>query len=75
MFQTWEDPAHKDGDTGCCGDNDPIDVCEIGSKVGHWLMMWQCDVSMETETQTVTIGVFTWGGNQSEGAWDPRHDR
>uniref|UniRef100_A0A3Q4B6Z2 inorganic diphosphatase n=1 Tax=Mola mola TaxID=94237 RepID=A0A3Q4B6Z2_MOLML len=31
--QTWEDPAHKDGDTGCCGDNDPIDVCEIGSKV------------------------------------------
>lgn len=33
MLQTWEDPAHKDGDTGCCGDNDPIDVCEIGSKV------------------------------------------
>lgn len=33
LFQTWEDPAHKDGDTGCCGDNDPVDVCEIGSKV------------------------------------------
>ncbi|XP_068126804.1 inorganic pyrophosphatase 2, mitochondrial isoform X2 [Hyperolius riggenbachi] len=31
--QTWEDPKHKDKDTGCCGDNDPIDVCEIGSKV------------------------------------------
>ncbi|XP_068597120.1 inorganic pyrophosphatase [Brachionichthys hirsutus] len=31
--QTWEDPAHKDTDTGCCGDNDPIDVCEIGCKV------------------------------------------
>ncbi|KPP63296.1 inorganic pyrophosphatase-like, partial [Scleropages formosus] len=31
--QTWEDPDHKDGDTGCCGDNDPIDVCDIGSKV------------------------------------------
>uniref|UniRef100_G3NCL1 inorganic diphosphatase n=1 Tax=Gasterosteus aculeatus aculeatus TaxID=481459 RepID=G3NCL1_GASAC len=31
--QTWEDPSHKDGDTGYCGDNDPIDVCEIGSKV------------------------------------------
>ncbi|XP_009324246.1 PREDICTED: inorganic pyrophosphatase [Pygoscelis adeliae] len=31
--QTWEDPGHKDGNTGCCGDNDPIDVCEIGSKV------------------------------------------
>lgn len=33
VFQTWEDPAHKDGDTDCCGDNDPIDVCEIGSRV------------------------------------------
>ncbi|KAL0964569.1 hypothetical protein UPYG_G00325770 [Umbra pygmaea] len=31
--QTWEDPGHKDVDTGCCGDNDPIDVCEIGSQV------------------------------------------
>ncbi|XP_044276451.1 inorganic pyrophosphatase [Varanus komodoensis] len=31
--QTWEDPVHQDTDTGCCGDNDPIDVCEIGSKV------------------------------------------
>lgn len=41
MFQTWEDPAHKDGDTGCGGDNDPIDVCEIGSKVQHWLMILQ----------------------------------
>lgn len=31
--QTWEDPEHKDVDTGCRGDNDPIDVCEIGTKV------------------------------------------
>ncbi|XP_033880428.1 inorganic pyrophosphatase-like [Acipenser ruthenus] len=31
--QTWEDPGHKDTETGCCGDNDPIDVCEIGNKV------------------------------------------
>ncbi|KAF7252707.1 Inorganic pyrophosphatase [Varanus komodoensis] len=31
--QTWEDPSHKDDSTGCCGDNDPIDVCEIGSQV------------------------------------------
>nr|DBA28856.1 TPA: hypothetical protein GDO54_009147 [Pyxicephalus adspersus] len=30
---TWEDPSHKDQDTNCFGDNDPIDVCEIGSKV------------------------------------------
>uniref|UniRef100_G1N310 inorganic diphosphatase n=1 Tax=Meleagris gallopavo TaxID=9103 RepID=G1N310_MELGA len=31
--QTWEDPNHTDNITGCCGDNDPVDVCEIGSKV------------------------------------------
>ncbi|XP_026122550.1 inorganic pyrophosphatase-like isoform X2 [Carassius auratus] len=31
--QTWEDPSHTDQETKCCGDNDPIDVCEIGSKV------------------------------------------
>ncbi|XP_066538966.1 inorganic pyrophosphatase 2, mitochondrial [Hoplias malabaricus] len=31
--QTWEDPNHTDKDTCCCGDNDPVDVCDIGSKV------------------------------------------
>jgi len=31
--QTWEDPGHEDARTSCCGDNDPIDVCEIGSRV------------------------------------------
>lgn len=31
--QTWEDPNHVDENTECKGDGDPIDVCEIGSKV------------------------------------------
>jgi hypothetical protein len=31
--QTWEDPSVKDETTGCNGDNDPLDVCEIGSKI------------------------------------------
>jgi len=31
--QTWEYPGHVDKATGCRGDNDPIDVCEIGSRV------------------------------------------
>ncbi|XP_036265833.1 inorganic pyrophosphatase 2, mitochondrial isoform X3 [Pipistrellus kuhlii] len=31
--QTWEDPHRKDKLTDSYGDNDPIDVCEIGSKV------------------------------------------
>jgi len=33
MPQTWEDPKHRDSHTNCMGDNDPIDVCEIGFKV------------------------------------------
>eukprot|EP01094_Clydonella_sp_ATCC50884_P010748 TRINITY_DN20589_c0_g1_i1.p1 TRINITY_DN20589_c0_g1~~TRINITY_DN20589_c0_g1_i1.p1 ORF type:complete len:448 (+),score=175.70 TRINITY_DN20589_c0_g1_i1:50-1345(+) len=32
--QTWEDPTHKHPETGCFGDNDPLDVCEIGSATG-----------------------------------------
>jgi len=31
--QTWEDPNHIDSSTNCKGDNDPIDVCEIGSTI------------------------------------------
>ena len=31
--QTWEWPDHIDKATGCRGDNDPIDVCEIGYRV------------------------------------------
>jgi nucleosome-remodeling factor subunit len=31
--QTWENPNHMDESTGEKGDNDPIDVCEIGYRV------------------------------------------
>jgi len=31
--QTWEDPNHRDEHTEQMGDNDPLDVCEIGQKV------------------------------------------
>lgn len=31
--QTWENPEHIDPNTKEGGDNDPIDVCEIGSRV------------------------------------------
>ncbi|CAK1599198.1 unnamed protein product [Parnassius mnemosyne] len=31
--QTWEDPRHVDAATGARGDNDPVDVIEIGSRV------------------------------------------
>jgi len=31
--QTWEDPSHLDENTNAKGDNDPVDVCEIGQRV------------------------------------------
>ncbi|KAI8341150.1 inorganic pyrophosphatase [Chlamydoabsidia padenii] len=33
--QTWEDPEMMNADTGAKGDNDPVDVCEIGQHVGQ----------------------------------------
>lgn len=30
--QTWEDPKHKDDQIGAFGDNDPLDVIEIGTR-------------------------------------------
>lgn len=47
--QTWEDPNVNHPVVQCKGDNDPLDVVEIGSKalpsgsvheVGHKWMMW-----------------------------------
>jgi len=31
--QTWENPHHTDEATGAKGDNDPVDICEIGHRV------------------------------------------
>jgi len=33
--QTWEDPAQSHAETKAKGDNDPLDVCEIGEQVGY----------------------------------------
>lgn len=33
--QTWEDPNHVHPETKAKGDNDPLDVCEIGETVGY----------------------------------------
>lgn len=35
LTQTYEDPAHKDTWTGLLGDGDPVDVCEIGSRLAR----------------------------------------
>ena len=33
--QTWEDPSQTHAETKARGDNDPLDVCEIGEQLGH----------------------------------------
>lgn len=33
--QTWEDPSSVHPETKAAGDNDPLDVCEIGETVGY----------------------------------------
>jgi len=33
--QTWEDPSINHAETKAKGDNDPLDVCEIGEQVGY----------------------------------------
>lgn len=33
--QTWEDPNATHPETKAKGDNDPLDVCEIGESVGY----------------------------------------
>jgi inorganic pyrophosphatase len=33
--QTWEDPSQTHAETKAKGDNDPLDVCEIGEQVGY----------------------------------------
>ncbi|KAG0343896.1 Inorganic pyrophosphatase [Podila humilis] len=33
--QTWEDPTQSHIETKARGDNDPLDVCEIGEQVGY----------------------------------------
>ncbi|GAA5830937.1 hypothetical protein JCM3766R1_006182 [Sporobolomyces carnicolor] len=33
--QTWEDPSHTHPETKALGDDDPLDVCEIGEAVGY----------------------------------------
>jgi inorganic pyrophosphatase len=34
-LQTWEDPNQQHAETKARGDNDPLDVCEIGEQVGY----------------------------------------
>ncbi|KAM6076779.1 inorganic pyrophosphatase 2, mitochondrial isoform 2-T2 [Chlamydotis macqueenii] len=58
--QTWEDPNHTDNVSGCCGDNDPIDVCEIGSKI----------LMMSRSTNQVTLRLRLTGSDYIKSLMD-----
>ncbi|XP_052890802.1 inorganic pyrophosphatase isoform X2 [Anopheles moucheti] len=63
--QTWENPDHLDADTGCKGDNDPIDVLEIGSRIAKRGEVMQVKIlgtialidEGETDWKIITINV------------------
>lgn len=42
--RTWEDPEHVHPDTGHAGDNDPLDVCEIGLRLIPTGVIRRCKV-------------------------------
>ncbi|KAG7099639.1 Inorganic pyrophosphatase [Marasmius oreades] len=42
--QTWEDPNQSHTETKAKGDNDPLDVCEIGEQVGYFGQVKQVKV-------------------------------
>jgi len=63
--QTWEDPSIVDHDTNAKGDNDPIDVCEIGTATGYTgqikkvkvLGVWAMIDAGETDWKILVIDV------------------
>ncbi|KAI3652554.1 hypothetical protein MP228_001979 [Amoeboaphelidium protococcarum] len=63
--QTWEDPNHVHPETKAIGDNDPLDVVEIGERVGHIGQVKQVKVlgvvalldEGETDWKVITIDV------------------
>lgn len=63
--QTWEDPSHITPETGAKGDNDPVDVLEIGETVAYRGQVKQVKVlgamalldEGETDWKVITIDV------------------
>ena len=84
--QTWEDPTfiHPDAD-GCRGDNDPLDVCEIGARIiGPGVSVCSSvDISTSMIAQSLlqtlhSMRLFSFndvGYSSRQGSWDSVHDR
>ncbi|KAF8921997.1 inorganic diphosphatase [Mucidula mucida] len=55
--QTWEDPTQTHAETKARGDNDPLDVCEIGEQVGYVGQVKQVKVLGETDWKVIVVDV------------------
>ncbi|CAG8577534.1 28657_t:CDS:2 [Dentiscutata erythropus] len=55
--QTWEDPTQTHAETKARGDNDPLDVCEIGEHVGYTGQIKQVKVLGETDWKVIVIDI------------------
>lgn len=63
--KTWEDPEHVHPETQAKGDNDPLDACEIGERLGKPGQVKQVKVlgilalldGAETDWKTIVIDV------------------
>merc|ERR1719424_1373347 len=53
--QTWEDPNVMNHEVGCVGDNDPLDVVEIGSNT----------LAMGSISQVKPLGVFSMNADEA----------
>lgn len=65
-----------DKDTKCCGDDDPVDVCEIGTQVVQHTPEWFPHIiSQLTYPLAWSVGVFARSGHPSESVGHLGHDR
>ena len=84
--QTWEDPNHTDPSTNCKGDNDPIDVCEIGSTIHpRYLESHKCQAMSINQVifhilSYFQLSIINWSFSQrhrpqGQGPWSVCDDR
>ena len=85
-WQTWEDPNHTDPSTNCKGDNDPIDVCEIGSTIHpRYLESLRCQAMSINQVifhipSYFQLSIINWSFSQrhrpqGQGPWSVCDDR
>ena len=79
--RTWEDPTfiHPDAE-GCRGDNDPLDVCEIGLKVikpgvsTESSIICEHDLPSSSSSHNTFMLLFHLGCTPRQNTWSTMYD-